>query len=248
MSGQSTDLNADLGEGQPNDERLLRIVTSCSIACGGHAGDSNSMSEAVRLAAEHGVTVGAHPSYPDREGFGRRSEFTSGTNLFESLQAQLTTLSAVCETLCVPLKTLKPHGALYNDARENVQLAEQLVELADLHGLTLIGPPVSETERAARRRGVPYLREGFVDRVYLSDGSLSPRENADAVFDSASAAAEQAVRLARGLSIPTADNRTLQLAVDTLCIHGDTPNAVETAEAVKALLLEAGIAISSHGG
>ena len=244
MARDSIDLNADLGEGEPHDELLLGIVSSCNIACGGHAGDDASMTRAVQLADRHGVSIGAHPSYPDREGFGRRSGFMRGQELLESLTQQVRSLASVCENEQATLNTLKPHGALYNDARSNDELAEMLVQLAAGFRLSVVGLPGSATERAADRYGVPYLREGFVDRAYLADGSLSPRSRDGAVIEDVSVAAGQAVHLATGRSISTLDGEVMSLGVDTLCLHGDTPNAADTAKAVQSRLQEAGITIA----
>ncbi len=245
MTRRTIDLNADLGEGEPHDALLLGIVSSCNVACGGHTGDVSSMTNTVQLARRHGVTMGAHPSYPDREGFGRRSGFMRGPELAESLTGQISSLLDVCDGEMVELKTLKPHGALYNDARANHELAELLARLADRFGLTLIGLPGSSVQDAAEARGVAFLREGFVDRAYLADGSLCPRDRDGAVIDDVSVAAEQALRLASGQSIATADNHRLDLEIDTLCLHGDTANAVDTARAVQARLLDAGVDIES---
>ncbi len=249
MARTSIDLNADLGEGEPHDELLLSIVSSCNIACGGHAGDAASMTETVRLAKQKGVSVGAHPSYPDPEGFGRRSGFMSGDELAESLTKQVESLASICEQQDVALNTVKPHGALYNDARSDDALAAMLVGLAGRFGLALIGLPDCATERAARGHGIAYLREGFVDRAYLADGSLCPRGSEGAVIEDASVAAEQAVVLAEGESLTTVDGEAIRVDVETLCLHGDTANAAETAKAVRTRLREAGITIAAprHG-
>ncbi len=245
MTRNAIDLNADLGEGKPHDELLLGIVSSCNIACGGHTGDKASMTQTVRLASRHGVSVGAHPSYPDPEGFGRRSGFMSGAELAESLAQQVESLAVICEQESVTLKTLKPHGALYNDARAKDELAEMLVQLAGRFGLELIGLPGSATQRAAERVGVNFLPEGFVDRAYLADGSLCPRAQAGAVIDDVSVAAEQALRLAEGRPVSSVDGEAIRVDIDTLCLHGDTPNAADTARAVQSRLASANIAIRS---
>ncbi len=247
MTRKAIDLNADLGEGEPHDELLLSIVSSCNIACGGHAGDAASMTRTVRLADRHGVTLGAHPSYPDREGFGRRSHFMNGGALLESLTQQIESLAAICKQESVVLSTLKPHGALYNDARASDELAAMLVQLAAQFGLRLIGLPGSATQQAAEQNGVGFLAEGFVDRAYLADGSLCPRDRSGAVFDDISIAADQALRLAKGRSVSSIDGEAIHIDVDTLCLHGDTPNAEKTARAVQSQLAEAGISIQAPG-
>ena len=243
MPQSSIDLNADLGEGEASEALLLTVVSSCNVACGGHTGDPESMARTVRLANEHGVSVGAHPSYPDREGFGRRSRFLQGDELLASLTEQLASLAVVCAELGVDLKTLKPHGALYNDARNDEELAGLLARLAGERELTLVGMPDSATQEAAERLQVPYLREGFVDRAYLADGSLCPRSREGALIEDVTVAAEQARRLAEGRTVTTAEGGELKLEVDTLCLHGDTPNAADTANAVQSALQNAGISI-----
>lgn len=245
MRRSSIDLNADLGEGEAHDEFLLGLVSSCNIACGGHTGDQASMTATVRLAVENGVAVGAHPSYPDRDGFGRRSGYLAGAELTDSLARQIDALAAVCLRHKVELKTIKPHGALYNDARTDADLAETLADIAGRYRLTLIGQPGSMVENAASHRGLRFLREGFVDRRYLPNGALCPRQRSGAVIDDGSAAAEQALRLALGRPVATVDNDTLQLAVDTLCLHGDTPHAADIATAVHARLVDDGLTILS---
>lgn len=245
----SIDLNADLGEGEPHDELLLGIVSSCNVACGGHAGETQSMTETVRLASRHGVAVGAHPSYPDRDGFGRRSHFLAGDALLASLTTQLDALAEVCRRKGTRLETLKPHGALYNDAARDEALAGMLAQLAARFALELIGLPGAATETAARYHDVPYRREGFVDRSYRADGSLSPRGLDGALIESPSAAARQALQLARGMPIATIDGEPLCLDVDTLCLHGDTPGAADIAKAVSTGLADAEIKVASpaHG-
>ncbi len=245
MSDQTIDLNADFGEGAPHDALLLTIVSSCNIACGGHAGDQDSMLRTVQLAASNDVSIGAHPSYPDREGFGRRSGFMEGDALRESLRRQIEALKRVCDSEGVRLGTLKPHGALYNDAAGDESLATLLVQLAADFELTLIGLPDSATEACAGRHGVSYLREGFIDRRYQADGSLTPRDRDGALIEDATAAAEQACQLAQGLPITAIDGQELKLHVETLCLHGDSPSVAETAHAVVSRFEKAGIRIAS---
>ena len=173
----SIDINADLGEGDASDAEILRVVSSCNIACGGHAGDAASMRATVAAACKNGVAIGAHPSYPDREGFGRRSAFLAGAELLTTLVEQIRSLSAVVSEQGAALHHVKPHGALYNDACSDAELAdvvaEAIAEACD--GAFLVGPPDSELQRAAGRRGLRFLAEAFVDRAYLADGRLVPR-------------------------------------------------------------------------
>lgn len=243
------DLNADLGEGAPDDEALLDIVTSCSVACGGHAGDSTSMRRTLSAAREHGVAAGAHPSYPDREGFGRRSGFLAAAELPESIVVQLAAIREIAEREAVVLAHVKPHGALYNDAAIDTELAEALCDalLTAVPDLALIGPPGSRLEASARQRGMRYWREGFVDRAYTVHGTLTPRSEPGAVYSDPDRAAAQALTLARDGQAIAANGEAVSVNAETLCIHGDSPGAVGMALAVRATLSDAGIRLRAPG-
>lgn len=240
------DLNADMGEYASVDEAdreaaLMRLVTSCSIACGGHTGDENTMRRTVQRAKENGVTIGAHPSYPDREGFGRRSLKFDEAALSASLQIQIKDLRAIAEQENVTVAYVKPHGALYNDAARNAALAALVVDACAPY--PLVGPPGSALEAAAKVKGLRFVCEGFVDRLYKIDGSLTPRTEHGAVIADIPTRAKQATAIALGETFPAADGE-LQIEVDTLCIHGDSAGAVETAHAVREALGAAGVAIA----
>ena len=230
------DLNADLGEGDAGDEELLRVVSSCNIACGGHAGDTQSMQATVACAIANGVAIGAHPAYPDREGFGRRSGFLSGNKLRISLAAQIAMLAAIAEKNGTVLTHVKPHGALYNDAVNNRELADIIVSVveATLPGVALVGLPSSEMQNAASSRSLKFIAEGFVDRAYREDGQLVPRSEPGAVHVSLEKVLSQAVALVG--------------KVDSLCIHGDSPGAAEIARAVRKELEKQGVMIRAIRG
>jgi len=225
------DLNADLGEGDPYDEELMTIVSSCNIACGGHAGDQDSMRATIRAAASNNVAIGAHPSYPDRGGFGRRSGFSSGPELRSALEIQIAALQAVAAELGVELSHVKPHGALYNDAVNDRALADLIVDTVakSAPGAAFVGLPDSEMQSAAARAPLQFVAEGFIDRAYQDDGQLVPRSEPGAVHESIGLVLPQAVSLVG--------------KVDTLCIHGDTPGAAETAAAVRQELEKQGVRI-----
>jgi UPF0271 protein len=241
------DLNADLGEGEATDDALLEIVSSCNVACGGHAGDPASMRATIRAAAARDVAVGAHPSYPDRRGFGRRSGFMDAARLEPAFERQLTDLLDVAAEVSIRIGHVKPHGALYNDAARSRSLADTIARaVAALDkDLTLVGPPSSELERAAARAGLDYIAEGFVDRAYMADGSLRPRGEPGAVYAEPERAARQAAEIAVHRRVTTAGGEIVPLDVATLCIHGDTPGAVASAEAVRYALEEAGVRIAA---
>ncbi len=225
------DLNADLGEGDPYDAELLAIVSSCNIACGGHAGDEDSMRATIAAAISNDVAIGAHPSYPDREGFGRCSGYSTGDELRASLIAQIHALILVAREQEATLAHVKPHGALYNDAVNDLELAELVVSCvaSAAPGAAFVGLPGSEMQEAAARHALNFIAEGFVDRAYQEDGQLVPRSQPDAVHKSLDLVLPQATSLVG--------------KVDTLCIHGDTPGAAEVAAAVRDALEKQGVEI-----
>jgi UPF0271 protein len=242
---RAIDLNADMGEYADEAQRaveaaLTPLISSCSIACGGHAGDEKTMRETARRAKAYGVSVGAHPSYPDRKGFGRRSRTIAADELAESLRAQIAALKSILDAEGVTLAHVKPHGALYNDAARDIALARIVAQVAC--DAILVGPPQSMLERAAKELNAEFAVEGFVDRLYLKSGALAPRSQPGGVIEDIAARTHQALAIARGEPVAAADGE-LTLAVKTLCIHSDSPGAVETARAVRAGLEADGFAI-----
>lgn len=225
------DLNADLGEGDLCDAELLTIVSSCNIACGGHAGDEEIMRETIAMAISNDVAIGAHPSYPDREGFGRRSAYLSGDELRDSIIAQITALGSAAREQGATLVHVKPHGALYNDAVNDRELADTVAAciVAAAPGAAFVGLPNSEMQHAASRHSLNFVAEGFIDRAYKDNGQLVPRSEPGAVHESLDLVLPQAVSLVG--------------KVDTLCIHGDTPGAVKAATAVRDALEKQGVEI-----
>jgi len=234
MTGLSIDLNADLGEGDPHDLELLRIVSSCNIACGGHAGDAETMRATVLSALENDVSIGAHPSYPDREGFGRRSAYMAGEELLVSLTMQINALNSIVTASGAVLTHVKPHGALYNDAVNDRELADLIASAisATVPDAAFVGLPESELQKAAVDHGLVFVAEGFIDRAYQDDGQLVPRSQPGAVHESLE------------LVLPQAGS--LVGKVDTLCIHGDTPGAADTAAAVRQELEKQGVEIRAR--
>jgi len=239
------DLNADLGEGGELDAALLDIVTSCNIACGGHAGDGETMRAALVLAMRGGVRVGAHPSFPDRENFGRSPSTLSGAELEAELAAQVSALRDIADGLGVAIAHLKPHGALYNMAARDAGLARSVVAVleATLPGGRLVGPPGSQLEQWARRQGVGYIREGFADRAYERDGSLRSRNLPGALLAHGEAQAQRAVSLAVSGEVETHGGEVVALRADTICLHGDSPGALDSARAIRDALKQAGVAL-----
>ncbi|HWE54422.1 MAG TPA: 5-oxoprolinase subunit PxpA [Acidimicrobiales bacterium] len=242
MTAVRVDLNADLGEGAGTDHELLAIVTSTSVACGGHAGDEESMRWVTAQAATHGVVVGAHPSYPDREGFGRRAIDIDGTDLVAAVTGQVSVLMSLSAR---PVRFVKAHGALYNRAAADASVAGSLVDVAADRGLPLLCPGRSEIWRVAMDRGVACFAEAFADRAYAPDGSLAARGTPGAVIDDPGVVAERAVRLVRHGVVEATDGSMIAVPTDSICIHGDTPGAVPLARAVRRALSEAGIEVRS---
>jgi len=241
----SIDLNADLGEGDAYDDELLQVVSSCNIACGGHAGDSRTMAITLRTAIAYGVAVGAHPAYPDKEGFGRASKFLAGDALYESLSEQVNALADIAAQLGVTMTHVKAHGALYNDAVADADLSEIIarVTVEAPGSAALVGMANSELQRAAERQGLSFVAEAFVDRAYESDGTLVSRTEPGAVHSEMSVVTNQAVTLAKEGRVTARNGDVIDVRADTLCIHGDTPDAAEVARAVRDVLLNRGVEI-----
>ncbi|HEX8616870.1 MAG TPA: 5-oxoprolinase subunit PxpA [Thermoanaerobaculia bacterium] len=223
------DLSADLGEGSPGEDEIWPLITSANVACGGHVGDEQSMREAARRAREHGVRLGAHPSYPDRENFGRKSLSLEPDELRVSLVAQLNALRTFAA-----IEHVKPHGALYNDAHKNRALADVLVQaMRDVDpALALVAPDRSQMAEAARRAGMRVIREAFADRRYEPDGSLTPRGIPGSTL-TVGEAALQARSLVRDGTVTARDGSRIAIAFDTICIHADMDEAVERLRAVR---------------
>jgi UPF0271 protein len=240
------DLNADLGE-VDGDLDLMAVVSSVNVACGGHAGDTRSMAAAVEEAIAAGVRVGAHPSYPDRAGFGRvelalRSEEIAGV-----VAEQVAALAAVAGAAGTTVSHLKLHGALYHRAADDAECAEvilQSLQDAGLGPLPVLAQPGAAMAAAARRRGWPSFEEGFCDRAYRSDGSLADRSEHGAVLATPAAAAAQAVEIAVLGGVHAGDGSWVPLRPASLCVHGDSPGALQMARAVRHALEDAGVVIA----
>lgn len=242
-------LNADLGElpgieGRALDAAMLEVVTRCNIACGGHAGDAQTMRQTVERAKVHGVKIGAHPSYPDIANFGRRSLTMPLPELAASLHAQIRLLQEIAEGQGAVVVHLKPHGALYNDAAREAVLAKLITDVAVRAGLgELIGPPKSELEKAALASGLRFLAEGFADRSYEPDGALTPRTVDGAVIEDENLVLAQALAFVQEGKVTVRGGGQIALQIQTLCLHSDTPGAAEHARAIRTGLEQAGIEV-----
>lgn len=237
------DLNADLGEGAPDDADLLTLVTSANIACGGHAGDARLMQATVRAALAHGVAIGAHPSYVDREHFGRREMQLDPDQVRAEVLCQVGALDALARAAGGRLHHVKPHGALYNQAARDPALADAIagaVRAID-PGLAVYGLAGGELLRAAERAGLRAVAEVFADRGYRADGSLVPRREPGALIDDTHEAVARTLRMVLEGVVQAVSGETVPLRAQTICLHGDGPHALAFARALHAALRDAGV-------
>jgi len=247
------DLNADVGESFGPwaigaDEALVPLVSSVNIACGAHAGDATTILRTAALAVRHGVAIGAHPGYPDLAGFGRRDLEMTTDELRATLVVQVGAVVAGARVAGAAVRHVKPHGAMYNRAAHDPVMAETIaMAIRDLDpALVLVGLAGSASIEAGLAAGLRVAREGFADRRYEPDGSLRSRRLEGALLEPAEAAA-QAVSIARKGIVIAMDGSSVRVQADTICVHGDSPDAVETAKAVRAALAGAGIAVAALG-
>jgi UPF0271 protein len=231
MAGMSIDINADLGEEVGNDAAIMPFISSCSIACGGHAGNTESIRNAVSLALAQGIKIGAHPSYPDPANFGRVKMEIAPHKLYESIREQLMLLIDHLAPLGVPLHHVKPHGALYNEACINEDLAIQVVGLIKevVPFAKLYAPFASKLAQAAQESGVKVWFEGFVDRRYSTGLSLLERHQPGAVLHEWQDIRTQVEEMVLRNRVQSAPGDWEFIQVDTLCVHGDHPDAMQTA-------------------
>ena len=247
------DLNADVGEGRSGsvgqDAVLIQHISSANIACGFHAGDAGVMRATVQLARDNGVAVGAHPGFPDAAGFGRRELQFSPRDVEDFVAYQVGALAAIAAAEGVRLQHVKPHGALFNMAARDAALADAIARAAAVidGALILFGPPASELAAAAARSGLRFAAEGFADRSYHPDGRLVSREQAGAVIHDPDIVVRRATRIIREQTVEAIDGSSVPLAVDTICVHGDTPGAADLAARIHAAFSAAGIDVVPVG-
>jgi UPF0271 protein len=248
----SVDLNADVGERfdgwRPgDDEAILKVVTTAHVACGFHSGDPSIMFETVSIAVRFGVSVGAHPSYPDRDGFGRRAMDIDPGRIRDDVLYQIGALDGIARAAGTSVQSVKAHGALYNRMAVDTDCAEAVAEATrDYAGdLWLVVPAGSAAVEVGRSAGLRVIEEAFCDRQYSPDGTLASRADAGALIRDADEAAERAVRLGRDHEVETTDGSILGLSPSTLCVHGDTPGAASLASTVRDALEQAGLTVRS---
>ena len=241
----SVDLNADLGESSGHDAELFELMSSANIATGFHAGDACSIFDSSCAAKEKGVAVGAHPSFADRENFGRKEIGVPIPELFAQLVYQIGAFQSVALAAGVRPNHVKPHGALYNMAVRDEQMAEAIARaiVAVDPSLILFAPANSAMERAGRNAGLQIAREIFADRNYLNDGWLVPRSRSDALLHDPKQAAERVLRMLREGKVRSIEGRDIEVRGETICVHGDTPGAVEFARELRTQLESEGVEI-----
>ena len=243
------DLNSDLGESygawkMGRDSDVLTFVSSANVACGFHAGDACVMRATVEAAKKAGVAVGAHPAYPDLVGFGRRGMACKPDELYSYTLYQIGALCAFCKAQGIKLQHVKPHGAMYNSAAKKMEEAEAIAQaVKDAGNLILMGLAGSKFDEAAAKIGVSYAAEAFADRGYMPDGSLVPRSMEGAFVRDVEAAAERVIRMVKEGVVEAVDGTVVKLHPHSICLHGDSPTAVQMARNLRARLIEADIEI-----
>ena len=249
MTARVVDLNADMGEGVGDDAALMPFVSSASVACGYHAGNAAIMRDTVEFARRHQVAIGVHPGFADRKAFGRRELNISAVEVEALVAAQITALAAVAAAHGVRLRHVKPHGALYNMAARDAALADAIARAtaAADQPLALFGLSGSRLIDAARRAGVRPVSEVFADRNYRRDGSLVPRSDPAALIDDPDRVVDRALAMVRDRAVTAIDGTVVPLAIDTICVHGDTPGAVTMARRLHEALTAAGIIVRAPG-
>jgi UPF0271 protein len=246
----SIDLNADLGEGCGNDEAILEYVASINVACGWHAGSAEEMLGLVRAARQRGLAIGAHPSFPDREHFGRREMQLPLQVVRAGILYQIGALDGIVRAEGGELAHVKPHGALYNQAARDPELAHCIARaVRDFNPrLKVMGLAGSLMIEALRAEGLVALEEGFADRRYRADGHLAARGTPGALIDSEGAAVAQALSLVSDGTAIAQDGSVVRVHVDTICLHGDGPHALAFARAIRTRLRQEGIAVAACAG
>jgi len=248
------DLNCDMGEGFGvysigSDEQAMPFITSANIACGFHASDPATIWKTVKMAKAHGVSVGAHPSYPDLVGFGRRPMEVSAEDVMADVIYQIGALSAFCRREGVKLQHVKPHGALYNKAAVSsaiaLAVAEAIKSVDD--GLYMVCLSNSEMVTAARTTGIRYVEEVFADRAYTREGKLVPRTQAGAVIHDPAVAAERVLGMVRNRSVVAIDGTIVPINAQTICVHGDTAEALEMIRIIKSRLEQEKVQLKAFG-
>ncbi len=243
---KTIDFNCDLGEGLENDERIMPLISSCNISCGFHAGGPSIIRRTVELAIKNKVKVGAHPSYDDKKNFGRISIEISFSDLFDLVLYQVAALKSITESFGERLSHVKLHGALYNDSAKDLKKAEvcfSAVKKID-STICIYGQPASSHKIAAEKLSLKFMNEAFADRLYDDEGFLVSRKIEGSVIVNTKEVADQVLGIAKNSSITTIGDKKVKIQADTICFHGDHPNALENIEMSKSLLKSHSITVS----
>lgn len=222
------DINCDLGEGIGTESLIMPFISSANIACGGHAGDARIIQETILMAKQYHVSVGAHPSYPDRKHFGRIEMTLSENELYNEIYQQIQLIQTIASKEEIQLHHVKPHGALYNTAQKNETVSSVIANaIYDTNpALKVYGLPFSIFEKVCVKKGLQYVREGFADRTYSDDGTLTPRSAPAAMITNTAASVEQVIDIALKQKVKTTSGKWIRMPVNTICIHGDGEHAV----------------------
>ena len=249
----SIDINADLGEfcteKQLSQElSILEYITSSSIACGGHAGDANSIRLMIQACKKYNISIGPHPSYPDREGFGRRQINIDIHDLEDSLKKQINLFFKVADSLSVPVRHIKLHGRLYNETFKSEKLSNLLIRVVESldREVSIIGPAKSKIEFVAKAHNKSFISEAFIDRVYREDLSLVDRRKEGAMLIDVEDQVNQARSIILNHRVITDEKKRVEIEAQTLCIHGDSPNSLKAVKAVRNMLTVENINLKSH--
>jgi len=224
----SIDFNADLGEGIPHEKELMAYLNSCNIACGGHFGDKQTITDTLFAAKFHRLKIGAHPSYPDKENFGRVIQNIEKKVLYQSLLDQLLLFKEICDSLEIPIHHIKPHGALYNQAAIDEEITQTILDIIEEYfpGVMLMGLPKSMTEKLAKQREIGFIKEAFADRQYQDNGLLVPRNQAGAVLNNNQEVFQQVRQIVFNKKVETVSGNEIFMEADSICFHGDHPKAL----------------------
>jgi len=241
------DLNCDMGEGYTTDALIMPLISSANIACGYHAGGGELMQETIRLAIQHGVAIGAHPSFDDKEGFGRREMQLSNDEIYRLVKEQINIFRKTAAEEGASLHHVKPHGALYNMAAKDAKVADAISKaIIDIDAsLILYGLPNTASETSAAQHGLPFYREVFSDRTYTDKGLLTPRNQPNAIIEKAEQSIEQVLQIILHKTLISTTGREIPIKADTVCIHGDGKHAVAFAQTINRALHQNKITISS---
>lgn len=231
---KSIDLNCDLGEGLTTDEQIIPLISSANIACGYHAGDENTMKRTIELCLQHNVSIGAHPSWPDRINFGRTEMNKSANEIKELIIEQLQLIDKIAKQLGATVVHVKPHGALYNQSAKDIVVAEAIADAVYSFNprLVLFGLSGSLSVTIAKQKGLSAANEVFADRTYTDDGRLTARSQPDALIESIDESVEQALMMVQQEKVKSISGKIISVTADTICLHGDGKHAVEFCKAI----------------